>query len=156
MLWRLKRKEFEAQKGEMNKKELKTLIDQGDIPGIIAFYQEEPVAWMAIQPREAYPALERSRVLKRVDDRPVWSVTCFFIRKDYRNMGVSSMLLEHAKTYAGKRGATLLEGYPISPKKDKMPDVFAWTGLERSFVRAGFQEVARRSDTRPIMRCELK
>ncbi len=46
----------------------------------------------------------------------------------------------------------IVEGYPIAPKKDKVPDVFAYTGFLSAFQSAGFVEVARRSETRPIMR----
>lgn len=33
-----------------------------------------------------------------------------------------------------------------------MPDVFVWTGLASVFKKAGFNEVLRRSEGRPIMR----
>ncbi len=38
------------------------------------------------------------------------------------------------------------------PKKDKMPEVFAWTDLASTFAKAGFKKCARRLETRPIMR----
>src|SRR6185369_1198949 len=81
MLWRLKRSEFERQKGQANKECMRSLIDSGEVPGLLAYAGEEPVGWCAIAPRECYPALERSRVLRRIDDRPVWSVTCLFVKK---------------------------------------------------------------------------
>jgi hypothetical protein len=57
--------------------------------------------------------------------------------------------------YCRKQGAKIIEGYPIDPKKPNMPDVFAYTGFVSAFRSAGFKEVARRSETRPIMRYEL-
>jgi hypothetical protein len=51
-----------------------------------------------------------------------------------------------------KQGGTVLEGYPVEPKKDKMDAAFAWTGFASAFKKAGFVEVTRRSETRPIMR----
>jgi GNAT superfamily N-acetyltransferase len=154
MLWRLKRSEFERNKGDANKQSMRQLIVSGEVPGILAYAAEEPVGWCAIAPRESYPALERSRVLKRIDDRPVWSVTCLFVKKTYRNQGVSVQLLRAAVAYARERGATVVEGYPMEPRTDRMPDVFAWTGLVSAFQRAGFVECARGSETRPIMRLE--
>jgi len=44
------------------------------------------------------------------------------------------------------------EGYPITPSKPNYPPVYAWTGFEKSFLRAGYEVVAQRSPTRPIMR----
>ncbi|MCI0541460.1 MAG: GNAT family N-acetyltransferase [Verrucomicrobiales bacterium] len=98
--------------------------------------------------------MENSRVLARVDDQPVWSVTCFFVAKPFRRAGVSVQLLKAAVAHAAKLGAKCIEGYPVDPRKDPMPDVFAWTGISSAFRKAGFKEVARRSSTRPIMRIE--
>jgi GNAT superfamily N-acetyltransferase len=114
------------------------------------------VAWCSVASREEFPSLERSRILKKVDENPVWSIVCFYISKQYRNKGVSIKLLKEAKKFCKSQGAKILEGYPIEPRKGKMPDVFAWTGFVSAFTEAGFVEVARRSDTRPIMRCYLK
>jgi GNAT superfamily N-acetyltransferase len=95
------------------------------------------------------------RILKPVDEQPVWSVVCFFVAKGYRRQGVTVGLLKAAAAYARQHGAQILEGYPEDPKKDKVPDVFAFTGLCGAFRKAGFSEVARRSETRPIMRLQL-
>lgn len=156
MFWRLTRKEFESQKGEANKLAMKAIVDSGEVPGIIAYHYDKAVGWCAIAPRSSYSALSRSRILKPVDDRPCWSVSCFFIDKSFRKKGVSTKLLQAAVEYAESQGATLVEGYPVEPKSDKdIPPAFAWTGLPSAFIQAGFEEVDRRSPTRPIMRKEL-
>ncbi len=62
-------------------------------------------------------------------------------------------LLRAAAGYARKRGARILEGYPVAPKKGaRWADPFVYTGHVSAFRRAGFREVARRSPTRPILR----
>ena len=152
MWWRIRRSEFEKNKGAGNKKRFKKIVASSETPGLIAYARGEPVAWCAIAPREAYPILENSRVLKRIDDQPVWSVTCFFVSRPYRRQGVTAQLLEAAVKYARRKGARIVEGYPIAPRKGRMPDAFAWTGLVGAFRSAGFVEAARRSKTRPIMR----
>jgi GNAT superfamily N-acetyltransferase len=153
MWWRLKRSEFNKQKGEGNKKALKKIVKAKEVPGILAYNRNMPVGWCAVSPREVYSGLERSRVLKPIDNNPVWSVVCFFIAKPYRRKGVTVKLLEAAVKHAKKMGAKIIEGYPVEPKKGgSMPDVFAWTGLSSAFLKAGFKEAARRSPGRPIMR----
>jgi GNAT superfamily N-acetyltransferase len=156
MWWRLKRSEFMQQRGEENREALKAIVDSGEIPGLIGFRDGEPVAWCSIAPREAYQALERSRVLKRVDDKPVWSVVCFFVAKSFRKRGATLVMLKEAVSYAGEHGAKIIEGYPLEPKTGNIPDAFAYTGLVSAFEKAGFVEVARRSATRPIMRYYVK
>lgn len=152
MWWRIKRSEFEVQKGEGNREAFHKLIVGGTVPGILAYVDDVPVGWCAVESREAYPALERSRILKPVDEQPVWSITCFFIARGYRRAGLSRRLIEAAVEWAKSQGATIVEGYPKEKQKDKEADAFAWTGYAEAYRKAGFEEVARRSETRPIMR----
>jgi GNAT superfamily N-acetyltransferase len=158
MLWRRSRSEFEENKGAGNRKAMKVLVEKGTEPGILAFAGEEPVGWCAVAPREDYPGLGRSRILKPVDDVPVWSVSCLFVAKGYRGQGVSVALLKAAVEFVAECGGTVVEGYPVEPKEDgkEIPAAFAWTGLASAFVRAGFREHRRGSETRPIMRRTVK
>ncbi len=152
MLWRLPRAQWQQQLGEKNRKALKKIVDSGEIPGILAYANGKPIGWCAVAPREMFQLLERSRIMGRVDEKPVWSVVCFFVAKPFRQKGISVEILKSAAEYARKKGAKIVEGYPIEPKKGKFPDVFANTGLASAFRQAGFVEVLRRSETRPIMR----
>src|SRR5438128_1099301 len=129
MLWRLKRSVFDGQKGQGNREAMKALVAGGEVPGILAYAAEAPVGWCAVAPREHYPALDRSRVLKRIDDSPVWSVSCLFVAKECRNQGVSVQLLKAAVAHVRKQGGVMVEGYPVEPRTGPMPAVFAWTGL---------------------------
>ncbi len=156
MWWRLGRKDWERGKGASNRRALHRLVAGGETPGLLAYAGGEPVGWCAVAPREAYPVLERSRTLARLDDEPVWSVVCFFVARPFRKRGVSGILLRAAVEFAEKRGATFLEGYPVEPRKGAMPDAFAWTGLAAAFREAGFVEALRRSESRPIMRYEIR
>lgn len=155
MWWRVARAQFDKQKGEPNRQAMKELVASGEVPGIIAYADGQPVAWCAVALREAFPVLARSRVLQRVDDAPVWSVVCFFVTKGQRRTGLSVKLLKAAIDFVGARGGRIVEGYPVEPKKNQ-PDAFVWTGLAGAFRKAGFKECARRSETRPIMRYEIK
>ncbi len=156
MYQRLPRAEFESGKGEGNRRAMKQLVTNGAIPGLIAYEGDEPVAWCSVAPRAHFPGLERSRILKPVDEKPVWSITCFFVAKHHRRRGLTVQLLRAACEHVKKSGGKIVEGYPIEPKQESMPDVFVWTGLVAAFKKAGFKECARRSETRPIMRRILK
>jgi len=156
MWWRLARSDFMLQRGEMNRKAFKDLVDSGKVPGILAYAEGQPIGWCAVAPRETFPRLERSRILSRVDNKPVWSVVCFFVAKAFRRKGISVRLLTAAVDHVRKKGGKIVEGYPVEPKKDwASPDPFVYTGLFSAFRKAGFVEVARRSRTRPIMRYVL-
>jgi GNAT superfamily N-acetyltransferase len=155
MWWLLPRKQWTAQKGDGNRQAMRSLVKRGHKPGLLAYVAGEPVGWCAVSPREQYVRLETSRVLQPVDDQPVWSVTCFFVARQHRRRGISVALLKAAGEFAQKHGATILEGYPTETSNDQA-DAFVYTGLASAFTKAGFQEVARRSPTRPIFRLTLR
>lgn len=156
MLWRLPRKQYESQKGDGNRKAIKALVESGEVPGLLGYLDGRPVGWCAVAPREHYPALKRSRILKPVDDQPCWSVSCLFVHHEHRKKGISTQLLRAAIDYVRGKDVQVLEGYPVEPKGDKpIPPAFAWTGIPKAFEAVGFSEVARRSPTRPIMRFDF-
>lgn len=141
--------------GEQNKRALKSLVDGGYVPGLIGYEAGSPVGWISLSPRGDYAKLRRSPLMKPVDDKPVWSIVCFFVDKRARGRGVSEALLEAAVRYARSRGATLLEAYPIDKKERSHPD-FMFFGAKSMYDRAGFREVARRKETRPVVRRALR
>jgi GNAT superfamily N-acetyltransferase len=99
------------------------------------------------------PWLDRAWRLKRVDDLPVWSLSCFYVRTGYRRRGVTSALIAAALQAANRADATALEAYPFDA--DVSPSA-SGTGYASTFERAGFKTVARRVLPRPIMRHDLK
>lgn len=152
MWWRQTRREYEAKRGEQNRREFKAIVDSGQVPGLIAYVGGRPAGWCSVQPRDAFPRLDRSRTLALVDDQAVWSVVCFFVAKPHRRQGVTTALLQAAVRHAVDSGARIVEGYPVDPGESGTPDPWAYTGLISSFRKAGFEEVARRSAKRPVMR----
>jgi GNAT superfamily N-acetyltransferase len=153
MFYRLPKAEFDAgKKNDGNKNGMKSLVWSGKPAGMIAIYREQAIAWCAMAPREDFSKLERSRVHKRIDDKPVWSIPCFFIHKTYRKKGLSVVLLKKIMQYARENKIPILEAYPVIPTTAKLPDSFAWIGLYKSFERAGFEIVDRTSKNRPMVR----
>ena len=156
MYWRTSSLQWKKQQGAGNKRAIKKLIFSDTIPGILAYDNDQPIGWCSVAPRNEFIRLNNSKILKPVDDKPVWSVVCFFIEKNYRRKGVSVDLLNAIKKYAKSKRVKIIEGYPVEPKENKYPDTFAYTGLASAFAQEGFKEVIRRSETRPIMRYNVK
>jgi GNAT superfamily N-acetyltransferase len=146
--------EFQESNYEPNRQALQSSLAEGREFGLLAYDAEKAVGWAALAPRGEYTRLDRSPVTKPVDDVPVWSVTCFVVRKGHRGRGVASALLAGAEDRARNLGAVELEGYPVA-SEGKLSDTDAWHGLESMFLRAGFREVARRKPRRPIYRKQL-
>jgi len=155
--WKLPRKDFVAGQGERNHLLQKEIVASGLTPGLLAYVDGIPAGWVAVEPRKNYPVLNNSRILKPLDDFPVWSVTCFFVAKKYRGQWLTVALLKAAIDHVAKQGGNVVEGYPVEPRQaGKMPPVFVYTGLASAFKQAGFTEAGRRSETRPIMRYFIK
>jgi GNAT superfamily N-acetyltransferase len=156
MYWRQTRAEYERRKGDGNKRAMRALVRAGGVPGLLAYADGQAVGWCAVAPRDAFATLGRSRILRPVDDKPVWSIVCFYVARPYRNQGLTVRLLKGAAAYVKGQGGRILEGYPVEPRHDRLADVFAYTGLAAACRKAGFRECARRSPTRPIMRRRLR
>ncbi len=152
MSWRLKKFEFEIGKGESNKYSMKDIVYSDKPTGVLAYIDDKPIGWCAIAPREVYKRLETSRVFKRVDDKPVWSITCLFIDRNFRRKGISIELIKGAIEYAKLNEVNIVEAYPVVPYDNNVPDAFLWTGIPSTFDAVGFTEVARRSKWKSVMR----
>ena len=156
MWWRLGRSQFEKQKGKQNKLAMRKLVKSGQVPGILAYAGNKPIGWCSIGPREVYLSLIGSRFLTKIleeeNDKPIWSIVCFFVDRKFRNQGISIKLIQAALQFAKKKGARIVEAYPKQPKKQRWPDAFVWTGHISAFKKCGFVETDRPSPSRPIMR----
>ena len=120
--------EYSSGKGATNKARMKKSVQRGDVPGLIAYVDGKPAAWCAVEPKERYQRLARSRTFKDSagEETPTtWSVPCFFTARELRGGGLASQLLEAAFARAIQEGATLVEGYPVKPSSARMPDTFA-------------------------------
>jgi GNAT superfamily N-acetyltransferase len=152
MSWRLKMAEFEKQKGELNKLNMKYLVENNEDIGVIVYIDGNPIGWCASAPREKFVRLENSRILKRIDNEPVWSITCLFLSKAYRRKGISVEVIKAVINYCKLKGANIIEAYPVIPYENKIPDAFLWTGIPSSFEKAGFVIVEKRSKWKWMMR----
>ncbi len=152
MNWRIGRA-YQKRPPAKNKAAFQGVVKTGPPPGLLAFHGELAVGWCQVTPRADLPWLDRAWRLSRVDDVPVWSISCFYIRKGYRRQGVTSALIAGALQMAKKAGAPALEAYPLDAD---LTGSSSWTGYASTFARAGFRIVARHTPPRPIMRRDLR
>ncbi len=155
MWWRLKRREFEAGQGDGNRRAMRRIVDSGRVPGILVYDGGEPVAWCSVAPREDFPTLDRSPVLKRLDDAPVWSLVCLFVARRRRGAGITQAVLRAAVAYVRRQGGKIVEAYPTQPRSGQLPPFSAFMGTPAMFEQAGFAECSRPSKSKVVMRCVL-
>ena len=128
-------------KNAANKRRFKKLVSDDEVYGALAYVDGEAVGWVNYGPRKDFPRLDRAPSNVCNDAEKVWSVPCFFVRRDHRGHGVSEALLDHALRAMKRRGVKVAEGYPVSTKKagEQMPHAFAFTGFSSTFAEAGFK-----------------
>jgi GNAT superfamily N-acetyltransferase len=153
MNWRIGR-EYQRRSRAANKADFKEIVRRGPPPGLLAIEGERAVGWCQLTPRSTLPWLDGHYWrLKRVDDLPVWCISCFYIRKGYRRRGVTSALIQAALKAAKDAGAPALEAYPLDAT---LTGSSSWTGFASTFERLGFKTVACHTPPRPIMRHMLR
>ena len=152
MYWRIGAT-YRKRPRDKNKAAFKQIVKNGPPPGLLAFDDDVPVGWCQLTPRDELPWLDHDRRLKRVDDVPVWAISCFYVRIGYRRRGVTFALITAAIKAAIRAKIPQLEAYPLDATKSPSA---SGTGYVSTFARAGFKKVACRFPPRPIMRRDLK
>ena len=143
--------------GRKNRAAMQRIVRARRVPGLLGYLDGRPVGWVSVAPRQEFGKIERARSTRPVDDRPAWSIVCFYIDRRHRGRGVASALLRAAVDHARANGARLVEAYPVDPKRRaKIPNSEAYYGVVPMFEAAGFREVERRIPWRPIMRRALR
>ena len=156
MFYRVRGREFDRLWGAGARAAFHEVVDQGPPPGLLAYRDGAPVGWCAVAPREDFPRILNSRVLRPLDDAPAcWAVVCFYTLRGERGRGVANALLEAAVAFAAEQGATAVEGYPKDTEGARKHANEMFVGSMSMFAEAGFTEAGRRSPTRPIMRREV-
>jgi GNAT superfamily N-acetyltransferase len=152
MYWRIGPRYAQRPRAE-NRRDLHRLTVSGPPPGLLAFDGDVAVGWCELAPRADLAWLAQARYLQSVDDLPVWSVPCFYVRRTHRGQGVIDALIQAAVPATAAGGAPALEAYPVDTSvPGHTRNLFP--GVASVFARHGFRVVARRKPDRPVMRRE--
>lgn len=139
---------------------MRARVAAGPAPGLLGYAGDRPVAWVQLGPRSELPQWNSPKTVSRLldpadaEDASVWAVSCFFMNSRDRGKGYSHRMLAEAVNFARSSGARILEGCPIERTKQSK-SVGLYVGSLRIFEAAGFSEVAKRKDGRPLMRLAL-
>jgi GNAT superfamily N-acetyltransferase len=151
MVWRARGAEAKKTRGAARKSQIKARVDDGVPIGLLRYVDDTPIAWCSIAPRSTYrPLLGEGAANEPAGD--VWSLVCFFVRREFRGRGITAQLIEAAAEYARRNGATILEAYPIDPDSPS----YRFMGFVPAFTAAGFEETGRAGTRRHVMRRSLR
>jgi GNAT superfamily N-acetyltransferase len=131
----------------------------GNATGLIAYLDDEPAGWCAVDRRSDHPRLLRNTRVPwdgRAEDKAdegVWAVTCFVTRTGFRRRGIAGALARAAIDFARERGAGAVEGYPMTTKDALLVELHP--GTRGMFAAAGYVEVSHPSLRRVVMRIDF-
>lgn len=159
--WMTPRKDFDAAvKSRQAEHNFRREVDAGPPPGLIAYRDAAPVGWVRIGPRRAIPQWNGARrvsaplAASEIEDDSIWAIACFVVPRAERGRGVATALLRGAVAFARENGARAIDACPVEADGARNP-ASIYHGVASMFERAGFEEIARRKDQRPLMRLQL-
>ncbi|HMF94914.1 MAG TPA: GNAT family N-acetyltransferase [Vicinamibacterales bacterium] len=152
MYWRIGAG-YRRRPASRNKADFRRIVRRGPPPGLLAFDGDIAVGWCQLTPRADLAIVDRTWRLRRIDEVPVWSISCFYVRKGYRRGGVSAALINGAIRAAKRARAPAIEAYPLDAA---LTPSASSTGFASTFERLGFKTLVRHVPTRPIMRLDLE
>jgi GNAT superfamily N-acetyltransferase len=150
MVWRATPEEAKRTDGRSRKSFLKRRVDAGVTVGLLAYAAGEPVAWCSVAPKDTYRRLEKLQPAYKVEN--VWSIVCFYVRRDHRKRNVTGSLIEAAIRFAKQRGADAIEAYPVN----KDSPSYRFMGFVPVFRKLGFEEIGTAGTRRHVMRLRLQ
>ncbi len=119
----------------------RTLCERQHPPGVVTYRDGTPVGWCSISPRADIPRLVQSKLIRPIDDLPVWSIICVVVRGGHRRQGVTRELLEGAVSWAASQGAPAVESYPVDSRDEQMDLTMAFVGTRAMFEKVGFEVI---------------
>lgn len=143
MAWRATGKDPGSGTRAGRKSMMKRGIELGVPVGLLGYLNKEPVAWCSLAPFDTFRGLRKT---DEPTDR-IWSITCFFVRREHRGQGFTRQLLDTAVQRARKHGAKVIEAYPVDPDSPS----YRFMGFVSLFKDAGFKETGRAGTRRHVM-----
>lgn len=135
-------KEIEELGGGSREQAMRSLCERDVPPGVITYRDGTPVGWCNIGARSDIPRLVQSKLIRPVDDVPVWSIVCTVVRSGHRKRGVTQQLIEGAVEWARSLGAPAVEAHPVDPD-GRMDLTMAFVGTRAMYERAGFEVIGQ-------------
>lgn len=158
-MWpRLTASDFEAMGKEKRKRAFRSCVEKGPVPGLLLYENGIAVGWVAVSPRADVIRFEKAKASELElgkNPKKHYAITCFYVRTGHRKRGLMSDLAKAAIDYARKKKATAIDVCPIESDRPLMWGE-GFVGVVSVFRELGFEEVARRSLRRPLMRLALK
>jgi len=142
MVWRNMSENSNRTKKTDKKKSIIKYINNKIPIGLLCYNNNEAIGWCSIAPRESYRELSGDNTLENV-----WSLVCFFIKKEFRQKRLTEDLIKEATKFAKENGAKYLEAYPVDPESPS----YRFMGFKPTFEKLDFEFKHKAGQRRYVM-----
>ena len=106
---------------QVNHSYKESLVMKGQSHAILVYDGKRPVGWCQYGPKEELPRIDAGRGYRKVEPlasyKKLWRITCFFVDREYRGMGIAGAALKGALESIRKQGGGIVEAYPVVSKR---------------------------------------
>lgn len=157
LIFRVPREDWDGRPVELNRDDMRALVEAGRRPGLVAYDDGEPVGWCSVAPLADYVRLASSPYIAEArpdGDDPTgrWAVTCFVAVPSARGAGLVETMLAAAVEHARSNGATGLEAIPLDvANAEHVTADELYGGTLSAFEQAGFERLAQLGPERVLV-----
>jgi hypothetical protein len=124
-----------------------SLIEEGNSDGYLFYNEQEVAGWVQVAKTSDLPNLRNTSTY--FQSHPGLAITCFKLRADYRNKGLSTLMV---KLIVEALAGTDDRLYAIPSRySDEFNEYRSWTGTTGCFSRNGFIEIEKGFDDYVVM-----
>ena len=133
-----------------NKRLREELFEREEFDGYLLYIDEQPVGWCQVGQRDRLVKLVNQYKLEPNPD--IWAITCFVIKPEYRNKGLTEHLLKVILEDLERDSVKTVQAFP--KRTDSKEASEHWKGPENLFLSAGFK-VEREDQSNPVLQIQF-
>jgi GNAT superfamily N-acetyltransferase len=127
-----------------NRSEKECRVREGRAHAALVYDGSTAVGWCQFGPTDELPRIKHKKeYLNNLTQLPDWRITCFFVDRDYRGKGITSIALEGALNEIARLGGGTVESYPEDVEGRSVSGSFLHNAAISIFERQGFQQIRR-------------
>ena len=117
----------------------KKRVLEGNAHATLVYDKQAVIGWCQFGSVAELPRIKHKKAYElELQNPPDWRLTCFFVDKAHRGMGVADAALSGVLVEIGRLGGGRVEGYPEDTSGRKTSSSFLHGGTVSMFERNGF------------------
>ncbi len=135
---------LDRKSASQNRSRKERLVQEGRAHATLVYNDSTAVGWCQFGPTDELPRIKLKRDYQNgLTKLPDWRITCFFVDRDYRGEGITSIALEGALNEIARLGGGIVESYPQDVEGRSTSGSFLYNATVSIFERQGFKRTRK-------------